>query len=599
MHLLELSPENGRALQELGHVYRDAKQPMRAIDTYARAINANAALIASCENRLALLREHRSQFGEHAVAVAEKQFADLRALPKPLLTVSDLIAQGHVFKAEELCRSFLQKQPKHTEGMRLLADIASRLGALEEAQFLLETACELEPDKTQLRVDLIRVLSKRQRFSESLSQAEVLRARAPDNLQFQSLAAIELLQLGRYDEALAAFNGILEKLPTDAATLTSRGHAQKTCGQTASAIESYLAACATQQASGEAWYALANLKTYRFNPEQIATMRERLEASLALMDRVYLSFALAKALEDSADYTESFTHYQRGNALRKTQLSYRREAFAGEVAAQVEHMNTAFFERLSAAGTHGCQAPDPIFILGMPRAGSTLLEQILASHSAIDGTRELPNILAMAQRLRRRAGADGRARGYPQVLHDISEQELAKLGEEYLEQAAVHRSGAPFFIDKMPNNFRHVALIHAILPKAKIIDARREARACCFSNYKQLFAEGQEFSYDLTDIGDYYRRYTELMAHWDRVLPGRVYRLQHEDLFDDFEGELERLFAYLELPLEPSCLRYYESSRPVRTPSSEQVRQPLFRDAQDQWQNYAQWLGPLLAALDP
>lgn len=592
-HLLSLEPGNGRALQERGHLERDLGRSEAAIDSYGEALRANPALLASYQQRLRLLRQTGRTNETSTTAL---QLARVEALPKVLLAVTDLLAQGRILKAEQLCRQFLRQTPHHGEAMRLLAEIAVRLGALEEAHFLLETACELEPDNTALHIDLIRVLSKRQRFEESLDTAEALLTQAPDNLQFQSLRAVELLQVGRYAEAISGFDGILQKLPEDAVTLTSRGHALKTCGAGDAAVTSYEAATRAPHGGGEAWYALANLKTYAFSDAQINKMQARFTEKPPLMDRVYLSFALGKAFEDSGDYPTSFKHYAEGNALKRSQLGYKRESFESEVDKQCESVTTSLFEKQQGAGW---DAPDPIFIVGMPRAGSTLLEQILASHSQIDGTRELPNILSLAQRLRRQRGASGTKPGYPDVLHDLDATTLAQFGEDFLKQTRVHRGNAPFFIDKMPNNFRHLGLIKLILPRAKIIDARREPMACCFSNFKQLFAEGQEFSYDLTDLGHYYRQYERLMAHWDSVLPGSVHRLQHEALLDDFEGELRRLLEFLELPYEAQCLRFFETDRPIRTPSSEQVRQPLFRDALEQWHNYTPWLSPLIQALDP
>jgi len=590
--LLQREPDNGRALQELGHLERDLGHAEAAVDSYGRAIAANPALLASYRHRLTLLQK-AGRDGEAATTAA--QLARVEALPQPLLAVTDLLAQGRILKAEQLCRQFLQRTPHHPEGMRLLAEVGVRLGALEEAHFLLETACELEPENVALRIDLIRVLGKRQRFDESLAEVQRLLERAPDNLQFRSLQAIEQLQLGDYAAAIAGFDAILKQLPEDAVTLTSRGHALKTCGRSDEAIESYRRA-AEGRGHGEAWYALANLKTYRFSDAQLDRMRALLDApDRGFMERVYLAFALGKACEDNGDYAESFSHYARGNALKRGQLRYRREQFTSEVDAQCEHAGMGLFEQ-HAGGGH--PAADPIFIVGLPRSGSTLLEQIIAAHSHVDGTRELPNILSLAQRLRRRALPDGGRPGYPQVLTDLDADTLVGLGRDYIEQTRIHRAGAPRFIDKMPNNFRHIGLIQLILPNAKIIDARREPMACCFSNFQQLFAEGQEFSYDLTDLGHYYRDYGRLMAHWDQVLPGRVHRVQHEALLQDFEGELQRLLDYLELPFEEGCLRYWESDRAVRTPSSEQVRQPLYRSAMDKWHNFRPWLGPLERALE-
>ena len=478
--------------------------------------------------------------------------------------------------------------------MRLLAEIGVRLGALEEAEFLLESAAAFEPGNLPARIDYVRVLGRRQKFARAREEAARLLEEHPDNVQLRSLHAVECLQAGAYEEALAGFAAVLEQLPGDPVTHTSRGHALKTCGDYEGAVDAYRSALASRERHGEAWYSLANLKTYRFDDAELAAM-ERVLATpgLSAADRVYLSFALGKAEEDREDYAASFHHYAQGNRLKRAASRYDADAMSRELAAQHEHCDRALFESRQGAG---CRAPDPIFIVGMPRAGSTLLEQILSSHSQVDGTQELPNILALSQQLRRRV-VDGGTPGYPAVLHDLDGETLEALGERFLEETRIHRQGAPRFIDKMPNNFRHIGLIHLVLPNARIIDARREPMACCFSNFKQLFAEGQEFSYDLADTGRYYREYVELMAHWDAVLPGKVLRVQHEDVLDDLEGQVRRILDFLDLPFESACLRYWETERAVRTPSSEQVRQPIFRTAQEQWHNYAPWLQPLRDAL--
>ncbi|MEQ8264520.1 sulfotransferase [Pseudohaliea sp.] len=586
-----VEPEHGHGLQELGHLCRDRGDSDGALRAYAEACRVNPSLAASFRGQLAILEAR----GERAAAsVVAAQLGRLQALPKPLVRVTDLLARGRVLKAETLCRRFLLEVPQHVEGMRLLAEIGVRLGALEEAEFLLESAAAFEPGNLPARIDHVRVLGRRQKFARAREEAARLLEEHPDNVQLRSLHAVECLQAGAYEEALAGFAAVLERLPGDPVTHTSRGHALKTCGDYGAAVAAYRAALSSRERHGEAWYSLANLKTYRFDDGELAAM-ERVLATpgLPAADRVYLSFALGKAVEDREDYGASFRHYAEGNRLKRAASRYDADAMSRELAAQREHCDRSLFEVLEGAG---CKAPDPIFIVGMPRAGSTLLEQILSSHSQVDGTQELPNILALSQQLRRRA-VDGETPGYPAVLHDLDEETLEAFGERFLEETRIHRQGAPRFIDKMPNNFRHIGLIHLILPNARIIDARREPMACCFSNFKQLFAEGQEFSYDLADTGRYYREYVELMAHWDAVLPGKVLRVQHEDVLDDLEGQVRRMLDFLDLPFEPACLRYWETERAVRTPSSEQVRQPIFRTAQEQWHNYVPWLQPLRDAL--
>lgn len=587
--LKQLAPGHSRAHQEEGHLYRGAGRTDEALAAYHRAVQLNPALIASVKAQLELLAGIGRQ---RDLIRLQGQLERLEALPKILLDATDLVAQGKLVKAETLCRHFLQQQPRHIEAMRLLADIGVRLGNLEDAEFLLESAAEFAPDNVQVRVDYVQVLRKRQKFVAALSQAERLLQTNPSNPQFQSLYAIESMQTGDYPTALAVLDDVLTKVPGDAVTLTTKGHALKTCGRTDEAVQSYRDAVAGHPEHGEAYYSLANLKTYRFSDEELTQMLEQeRNSNLGYMERVYLCFALAKAYEDRQDFGASFEYYARGNHLKKAQSRYDAERMHEEFAAMRAVCTPALFERYAGQGD---PSPDPIFVLGLPRAGSTLLEQILSSHSQVDGTLELPNILSLSQRLRRRQGS-----GYPAVLADLSADELAAFGRDYIEQTRVHRQQAPFFVDKMPNNFRHIGLIKLILPNAKVIDARREPMSCCFSGFKQLFAEGQEFTYSLQDIGRYYRDYVELMAHWDEVLPGFVLRVQHEDVVDDLEGQVRRMLEFCGLPFETACLQYYETERNVRTPSSEQVRQPIFRDSLDQWQNYAPYLGPLQDALGP
>jgi len=589
--VLTLDPEHGYALQERGHLCRDSGDAEGALRAYSLACRANPSLVASFRGLLAILDRRGDR---EAAAGVREQLARLERLPKPLVVATDLLARGRLLKAEALCRKFLRQSPRHLEGMRLLAEIGVRLGALEEAEFLLESAVVFEPDNLAARIDYVRVLGRRQKFTLAREQALALRKEQPNNPQLISLHAVQCLQAGDYDAALEGFSAVLEQLPGDPVTLTARGHALKTLGDTDEAVRAFRTAIEANHRYGEAWYALANLKTYRFNDSDITAMAQMLQApDMASSDRVFLCFALGKALEDRREFAASFKHYAEGNRIKRATGRYDAEALSRELAAQRQHCTADLFRAQSGAG---CPVEDPIFIVGMPRAGSTLLEQILSSHSQVDGTQELPNVLAMSQQLRRRQ-VGNRVPGYPEILWELKPDELRALGEQFLADTRMHRSGAPRFIDKMPNNFRHIGLIHLMLPNARIIDARREPMACCFSNFKQLFAEGQEFSYDLEDAGRYYREYVALMEHWDAVLPGKVLRVQHEDLLDDLEGQLRRMLEFLDLPFEQGCLRYWETDRAVRTPSSEQVRQPIYRHGREQWHNYAAWLEPLQRAL--
>lgn len=588
-----LQHDAGRGFQEQGHLHLAQGQPSKALAAFANACQLNPVLLASWRNQHQILQAmNRPDEARQAMAQVQR----LEALPKALLAVTDLIAQGKLLKAESLCRKFLKANPTHVEAIRLLAELAAQFGVLEDAEYLLESAMEFEPDNAQVKIDYISILRKRQKFSQALSAARKLSQQQPDNPQFKSLHAIEVMQMGDYESALILFDEILEILPGDAITLTSRGHALKTRGSQKEAIESYKAAISSNRWHGDAYYALSNLKTYNFSKNEISEMlalREREELGPA--SKLHIAFALGKAFEDEQDYAQSFAFYAQGNKLQRQRSNYDAEKMTEELDKQRRYFSR---EVLNSRTGAGCAASDPIFIVGLPRAGSTLLEQILSSHSQVDGTLELPNILSTAQKLRHE-GRDKGGKSYPELLEDYSDEELKSLGEQYIADTRVHRQSAPYFIDKMPNNFRHIGLIKLILPNAKIIDARRHPMACCFSGFKQLFAEGQEFSYDLVDIGRYYNDYTTLMTHWDTVAPNAVLRVNYEDVVADLETQVTRILNYCGLPFEPACLNYYNTDRAVRTASSEQVRQPIYRDGVEQWMRFEPFLGSLAETLKP
>ncbi len=591
--LKAVAPEHGRAHQEEGHTFRDMGQADNALRAYSRACRFNPALEASWQSQHRILADKGLE--RQAIQVLG-QLERLQALPQPLIAVMDLISQGRLLKAEEICRQFLQKIPHHAEGMRLLADIGMRLGVLDDAEFLLESALKFEPDNVRIRIDYVQALRKRQKFTQALEQAKYLLDSEPQNPQFQSLFGVESMQSGDFDAALAAFDDVLVQLPGDPITLTSKGHAYKTRGNYDAAVDAYHAALASQPQYGEAYYSLANLKVYKFRDDEISSMLAHESSdNLSHIDRIHFCFALGKAYEDRREFETAFAFYQRGNSLKKSQSRYDAEQMSADLQAQRDVCTQEFF---IARPDVGHDAPDPIFIVGLPRAGSTLLEQILSSHSMVDGTLELPNILSLSQRLRRRGRQSG-ANPYPQILADLSADELQKFGAEFLSDTRIHRKGAPYFIDKMPNNFRHLGLINQILPNAKIIDARRHPMSCCFSGFKQLFAEGQEFSYDLKDIGRYYSDYVALMEHWDKVLPGKVLRVHYEDVVADVDSQVRQILDYCGLPFEEACINFHQTDRSIRTPSSEQVRQPIFKSGLQQWLNFEPWLDPLKEALAP
>jgi len=438
------------------------------------------------------------------------------------------------------------------------------------------------------------VLTELHRYQEAREQFARLLPADPDSRPLRTLYAATCVGLGEHERAVSLYRELLTGGPGDAEAHLSIGHAQKTVGQTEAAIESYRRAAACRADYGDAYWSLANLKTYRFTSEELARMQRAVEApGTALADRYHLRFALGKAHEDLGDFAASFRDYALGNELKRPECRYRGELIERNTEHQIKVCTAEFF---GARRGWGAPDPDPIFIIGLPRSGSTLLEQILASHSQVEGTHELPNVQQTVSRLRGFAPEEGEPR-YPRVLEELAAEDFRALGEQYLAATRVYRSGKSFFIDKMPNNFRHVGLIHLMLPNARIIDARREPMACCFSNFKQLFANGQEFTYSIEEIARYYRTYLELMRHWQRVLPGRVLRVQHEDVVDDLEGSVRRLLDFCGLAFEPACVSFYENRRSVRTASSEQVRQAIYRDGLEQWKNFEAWLGPLESAL--
>lgn len=590
--LLDEAPDHARAHQERGHIFLSRNRSDAAAAAYARAAALNPALAASLKALVNL--EERAGRAQQARAFQER-LDFLERLPPELVAVLDLTHENRLYKAERLCRDFLQKHRRHIEGMRLLADIAARLNVYDEAEFLLESCVAFAPKHLQARVDYLNILTRKTRFEQAAEQARLLLRRQPDNPQFQSALAATLVGLGRFDEGMALYQKVLRAHPRRHGLHLQLGHAQKTVGQLENAIHSYRRAYRCKPDCGDAYWSLANTKTYRFTDEELGRI-ERYGAApgVATTDRAQLYFAGGKALEDREQYAAAFAWYEKGNAIKRKQSGYRSERMEARVQAQMDACVPGLFAARQGAGLD-CR--DPIFIVGMPRAGSTLLEQILASHSMVDGAMELHNVPALVQKLRGRS-TNGKSR-YPAILHELDQDYFRRFGEQYLKHTRVYRGTAPMFIDKMPNNFMHVGLIRLILPRARVIDARRDPMACCFSCFKQLFAEGQEFSYGLEETGRYYRAYVRLMEHWERVLPGFVLRVMHEDVIDDLETQVRRILDFCDLPFEKSCLEFYKTRRSIRTPSSEQVRQPIYRDGMEQWRRFEPWLAPLKEALGP
>lgn len=589
--ILAIEPFFGRAFLEQGHLYRAEGKAREALSCYQRAAEANPALVAAWRNQVTILKANEVT---DLLKRAQMQLEYHEALPPPILRAKHYLFEGRLAKAEALCKSFMQENPLHVDGMRLLAEIFTRLGANEEAEQLLAAAINLRPDDSNLRIDYLLILRKQQKFAQSNALCDELLATAPNNRAFRFQKAVEDMQAGNTEAARASTQAMIADEPNNAGLHVLLGHLNKASGDDKLAAKSYQRAIALQIDSGDAFYALANLKTHTFSRDEMITMQGLLDENrCTINDRIHLHFALASGHEAAQDYDAAFAHYKAGNDAKRAQSRYTSDTMHAELQRQQTICTHTLFE---AQAGKGHNAPDPIFIVGLPRAGSTLIEQILASHSQIDGTLELPNILSLAHKLRGDQ-KDTQGSAYPQVLHDLSADELRDMGEQFIEATKLHRQGAAFFTDKMPNNFRHIGLIHLILPNAKIIDARRNPMDCCFSGYKQLFAQGQEFTYGLEEIGRYYTDYVALMDHWHKVLPDNILHVQHEDVLDDLEGQVRLMLDYLGLDFEPACLEFYKTERDVRTASASQVRQPINRKGVDAWRPFDAHLQPLKDAL--
>ncbi|MCH7696811.1 MAG: sulfotransferase [Proteobacteria bacterium] len=591
--LNSVKPEYGRAYQEAGHNHRLMRATVSAITAYHKAVHYNPALVASWQ---VLYELHQQQGNKHAAAEARKPLLRLQEMPDELVSVTSMLHEGKLYKAERLCRHFLQKTPHHVEAMRLLAELGVKFMVLDDAEFLLESCVEFEPENHHARFDYANVLFKRYKFKQALQQAEILHRRNPTDLAVNMTLANSHMGAGDMDSALTIYHDVLTETPDNPNVLLQQAHALKTVGKLNDAIASYHKAYTVKADYGDAFWSLANLKTYRFSDAEITAMKTREQDDRTdFVDRFHFCFALGKAFEDRKDFAVAMDYYQRGNALKKQQSHIRTENIEKDFKSQISSCTSTLFDAKKGCGH---PAPDPIFIVGLPRAGSTLLEQILASHSQVDGTMELHNIPALVHRLKGRRRIDDDPR-YPGILYELSAEQLNQYGEDFINSTQIYRQGAPFFIDKMPNNFRHIGLIHLILPNAKIIDARRDPMACCFSGFKQLFAEGQEFTYGLEEIGRHYKGYVELMDHWDKVIPRKILRVQHEDVVQDLETEVRRMLDFCGLPYEQACVEFYKTDRAIKTPSSEQVRQPIYKSGLEQWRNFEPYLQPLKDALGP
>ena len=544
---------------------------------------------------LRLLGQALRKLGQDSQAELAENAAIRASVRDPeLIAIAQALLANDLPTAEAGLRQRLSAQPRDVAAIRMMAELAGRIGRYRDAEALLQRALELAPGFAAARANLATVLYKQNRFADAVATLDTVLAADAANAGDLNLRAAALGRIGEYEESRRIYRELLDSFPQHAKLWMSYGHILKTLGEQTEAIDAYRRCIALEPALGEAWWSLANLKTVRFDDADVAAMQAALvETGLGQEDRLHLHFALAKALEERGQADAAFTHYARGNALRSTELQHDPDAVSDQVDAVIETFTPAF---LAAHAGGGEPSAAPIFILGMPRAGSTLIEQILDSHSQIEGTMELPDIPALAMREAQATG--GLPRDWPAALAAMTPQRRAELGAEFLERTRVQRkTDKPFYIDKLPNNWAYLGFIALILPNAKIIDARRDPLDCCMSNFRQNYAKGQAFSYDLIHMGRYYADYVRALRHYDAVMPGRVHRVIHERLLGDPETEVRALLDHLELPFEQACLEFHTNTRAVRTASSEQVRRPINRDGVGQWRAYKAWLAPLHAAL--
>jgi tetratricopeptide (TPR) repeat protein len=589
---IRLAPTFAKPHQDIGHLLLERQRPEEAVEYLQKATTLDPGVALAFFNlgkALALLGR-----GKEADVAFEASF-ELDPVRKTLALAAEHQREGRMQEAERAYRSVLRSHPKNVDALRLLGRVAYAAGRLEEAERLFRRAIEQAPDFVGAIVDLARTLRETHHYEESIAWFRKAIALEPTNVQAHFQLGGVLSQAALNFEAIDEYKTALKLQPEYAAAFLSLGHALKTVGQQEEAISAYRECMRIKPDNGQIHWSLANLKTYRLTEDDIADMETRVGGTdLSDDSRVNFLFALAKAYEDSGDFDRSWDYYAEGNSTRRMLESY--DPVRTEVTndAIVEVFDAEFLDRNTGLGN-----PDdaPIFVLGLPRSGSTLLEQILASHSQVEGTSELPYLQQVANSLSRNR-ADGV--NYPEAVRELSGEHFQALGGDYLELARLNRTeGTPYFVDKMPNNFPIVGFIHLIFPNAKIIDARRHPLDSCVSCYRQLFAKGQSFTYDLTDIGEYFLQYQRMMDHWHEVLPGRVLTVQHEDVVRDLDTQVRRILDYCELPFENACINYHETDRPIRTPSSEQVRRPVYTDSLGFWRHYETHIGELVEVLEP
>jgi tetratricopeptide (TPR) repeat protein len=619
---LAAAPDNVDLLTLLGVALLDRRQPRDALQPLQRAVDLAPGFARARENlgqalmltgRLEDAAEHlraaaklepgsesvRIKLGHVLAAMGAGDEADtlfeeafgLDPFRRQLAEAGEHLREGRTRECEQICRQLLARDPDNVNALRLLAKVAGEAERWGQAERLLLRVLKRAPGFHEARLDLSRVYKQQDRIDDAVVCAAEAADLNPRNANAHYLHASMLALAGRHSEALDGYRRALDIYSGHTAAWVGMGHLLKTLGQQQNGIAAYRKAIEQRPNFGEVYWSLANLKTFRFSLDEIADMERRLaEESLDEDARVHFLFTLGKAWEDQREYARAFGYYADACSTQRMRIAYD--------PVDTEVINERIREVLTAAfiADHtglGCADPAPIFIVGLPRSGSTLIEQILASHSQVEGTAELPDVGRVIGSLPARA----EGQNYPEALRLLAAEDWRELGASYLERTQRHRSGLPFFTDKMPNNFPSIGLIHLMLPNAKIIDARRHPLDSCFGSFKQHFAHGQTFSYDLVEIGEYFLEYRRMMRHWEEVLPGRVLEVRYEDMVRDQEGQTRRLLAYCGLPWEDACLRFYETERAVRTASSEQVRQPIYSSSVNHWRHFREELAPLIEIL--
>jgi tetratricopeptide (TPR) repeat protein len=589
---IDLAPSFAKPHEDLGYLLLESRRPEEAVEMLRRATRLDP------KSELAFFNLGRALVllgrGAEADEAFEASF-ELNPERKKLALAAEHHKNGELEKAAHVYREVLRANPKNVDALRLTGAIAAEQLRYDEAERCFLRVIDLAPDFVRVYIDLGRILKEQDRYAEAIEWFRKATTLEPGNVQPHFQLASALAPAAKTYEALEAYRKAIKIQPNHPGALLGLAHMLKTVGQQEEAVTAYRDFIRLTQDQGEGYWSLANLKTYSLTDDDISDMESLLEQEgLTDLSEVNLLFALAKTIEDRGDFDMAWDYYYRGNSKRRMIEQYD--------PVKTEVTNDAIlevFDREFMEGNAGLGNPDmaPIFIVGLPRSGSTLLEQILASHSQVEGTAELPYLGRVTMSLSRNR-ADGI--NYPEAVRELGEKQFRAMGQEYLDLAQLHRiEGTPRFIDKMPNNTPAIGFLHLILPNAKIIDARRYPLDSCLSCYRQLFAQGQAFTYDLTDIGEYFLQYERMMDHWQSVLPGRVLTVQYEDMVTDFENQVRRLLEYCELPWEDACLNFYDTERPVRTASSEQVRQPIYTGSINRWRKYEQHLGELIEVLEP